>query len=141
MAGINNSQEILRRVTQNDPSLTKLRLVDNNIYGDDGQFHSNNSDDYSTLGSAIANNTHLTRLAVILSDDLPLGVADRDFFNGLKSNSSINNLELYCNNRNIAGGVGQEILQAYQENNNHLTDLRITNANLQSGGIVLSRIR
>ena len=111
MAGINNSQEILRRVTQNDPSLTKLRLVSiaDNIYGDEGEFHSDNSDDYSTLGAAIANNTHLTRLAVILSDDLPLGVADRDFFNGLKSNSSINNLELYCNNRNIAGGEVKSI--------------------------------
>ena len=47
----NNSQEILRRVTQNDPSLTELRLVGYNV-GDgvyDGQFYSNNRDDYPTL--------------------------------------------------------------------------------------------
>jgi len=34
----------------------------------------------------------------------------------------------------IAGGVGQEILKAYQENNSHLTRLNITDTNLQSGG-------
>ena len=119
-------------MTQDDPSLTELSLI-NSIYVDEGEFHSDNSDDYSTLGAAIANNTHLETLAVILSDDLPLGVVDRGFYEGLKSNSSICNLGLHCNNRSIAGGVGQEILKVYQKNGN-LTVLRITNAFLQSGG-------
>ena len=43
-------------------------------------------------------------------------------------------LELWCNSRNIAGGVGQEILKAYQGNNSHLTYLSICHANLQKGG-------
>ena len=131
------SQETLCMVTQNDPSLTKLRIigVNNNNYGvARGKFYSDNSDDYSTLGSAIANNTHLESLEVILTNNLPLGVADRGFYDGLHHNSSISELSLYCGDRNIAGGVAQEILKVYQENNSHLTFLGIYFANLQSGG-------
>ena len=134
MSNMNNSsQETLRRVTENDPSLIGLRLADNNntIYGN---FYSDNSDDYSTLGAAITNNTQLDRLAVTLSDDLPLGVTNREFYDGLQRNTSISNLSLRCNAQIIAGGVGQEILKAYQENSNHLIDLEISDANLQSGG-------
>ena len=128
----------MRRVTQNDPSSTELRLyrrrfIDNNAEYN-GDFYSETIDDYSVLGAAIATNTQLEKLIVTLTDDLPLTEADRGFYDGLKSNSSINNLYLYCDGRNIAGGVAQEILKAYQENNSHLTVLRIYNANLQSGG-------
>ena len=95
---MNNSQETLRRVTQNDPSLTQLRLVNDDGYAGtyDGEFYSDNSGDYSTLGVAIANNTHLEELEVTLSDDLPLGVANNGFYNGLKSNSSISELRLFA---------------------------------------------
>ena len=131
----NNSRETLRRVTQNNPSLKTLSLDDYNTYGDDGQFHSDNSDDYSTLGAAIANNTHLEKLEVTLSDDIPLGVSDREFYDGLKRNSSVSNLELWCNSQTIAGGIWhEEILKVYQENNSHLTYLYISDANLQNGG-------
>ena len=141
----NNSRETLRRVTQNDPSLTALRISSfNTDRVSNGEFYSDNSDDYSTLGAAIANNTHLERLAVLLSDDLPLGVADREFCNGLKANSSISDLELYFGGQNIAGGIGQEILKVYQENNSQLTFLGINDANLQNGGdrvIVVGTLR
>ena len=134
----NIGHETLRRVTQNDPSLTTLSLTENNIYGyDDGKFYSDSSDDYSALGAAIANNTSLLSLLVILSGDLPLGVADREFYDGLKSNSSINNLQLCCDGQNIAGGVGREILQAYQENNSQLTVLSILMPIYKVGEIVL----
>ena len=48
-------------------------------------------------------------------------------------------VQLYCGGRiiipqTIAGGVGQEILQAYQENNSQLTDLSISDTNLENGG-------
>ena len=128
------SQETLRRVTQNDPLLTELTLDDYIDCDDDGEFYSENSDDYSTLGAAIASNTHLESLEVTLSDDLPLGVADRGFYDGLKSNSSINNLRLWCDGQNIAGGVGQEILKVYQEFNSQLTVLGIYDTDLQNGG-------
>ena len=100
----------------------------------DGEFYSDNSDDYSTLGAAIANNTHLESLVVWLSDDHPLGVADRGFYDGLKSNSSIHNLSLVGDIGQSTLAIGQEILQAYQENNSHLINLRIERAGLQSGG-------
>ena len=63
-----DSQETLRRMNQNDPSLTRLNLVDiNSFYGvNDGEFYSDNSDDYSTLGTAIANNTHLDTLEPLI---------------------------------------------------------------------------
>ena len=128
-----NSQETLRRVTQDDPSLTELILINNNS-NHDGDFYADNSGDYSTLGAAIANNTQLEELEVTSSNRIPLGVADREFYDGLKSNSSINNLKLYCSNQNITGEVGQEILEVYQENNNQLTALSILEANLQNGG-------
>ena len=123
----NSSQETLRTVMQNIPWLIGLTLIDDNDGdGDGGEFYSDNSDDYSTLGTAIANNTHLDRLAVVLTNSLPLGVSNRGFYDGLKRNSSISNLQLWCYNRNdIAGDVGQEILKAYQENNNHLIRLWI----------------
>ena len=129
-----NSRIILRRVTLNHPCWADLTLVGSNNYGVAyGDFYSDNSDDYSTLGAAIANNTHLFSLTINLSNRIPLGVTNRGFFNGLTRNSSIRNLELYCNRRNIAEGVGQEILKVYQENNNQLTVLGIYDADLQNG--------
>lgn len=88
-----NSQDTLRRVTQDDPSLTIL-TISNNYGGADGKFYSDNSDDYSTLGAAIANNTHLAKLEVTFTTRLQLGVANRGFYDGLKSNSSISDVQL-----------------------------------------------
>ena len=138
----NISQETLRSVTQDDPSLTELTLTNNN-YVADGEFYSDNSDDYSALGAAIANNTYLKRLEVQLSDELPLTVADGGFYDGLKSNSSIHELMLRCYDSNIAGGTVQEILEAYQENSNYLTEIIIQNASLQNGGenIIVATLR
>ena len=127
----NKCRETLRRVTQNDPSMKTLRLVgtaSSRFYN--GDFYSENSDNYSTFGAAIATNTQLHRLAVLLNDDLR--VTNRGFYNGFKANSSICKLELYCGGENIAGGVAHEILKAYQENNSHLTYLYIYNADLQN---------
>ena len=87
-------------MAENDPSLTELYLVNNNT-DHESEFYSESSDGYSALGTAIANNTHLEDLIVILSDGqlsdglvrlsdrLPLDVANRAFYDGLKHNSSI----------------------------------------------------
>jgi len=130
-----NSQETLRRVAQNDPSLTELTLSGNSFYAVIGdEFYSDNSDDYSALGAAIANNIHLEKLIVKSSNNLPLTVADRGFYDDLKSNPSISNLRLWCYNRNVAGGIVQEILKVYRENNSQLTVLGIYDTDLQNGG-------
>ena len=134
----NISQETSRKVEENDPSLIELWMGREFIEDPDG-FYSIDARHYSTLGTAIGNNCHLKELYISLRDGdhnygLVLDLTNRDFFNGLKANSSISDLFLYCNNRSMAGEVGQEILMVYQENNSQLTFLSINGANLQNGG-------
>ena len=122
-----HSQETLRRVEENDAELTELRICEASR---DGVFISTDGADFSRLGAAIGKNTHLQRLAV---HAVALGVTNNEFYEGLKQNSSIHNLALRCQISNIAGGVGQKMLEAYQQNNN-LTLLHINVAGLQNGG-------
>ena len=64
------SQETLRRVGENDETLTELSIRD---YGDGGIFNSTaNGDDYSRLGTFIGENTHLTTLNVAVCEELAL---------------------------------------------------------------------
>ena len=120
------SQETLRRIQENDDTLTTQRIA--SAYN--GGFNSSDGDDFSILGAAIGQNTNLTTLQIDLA---VLDVTYNEFYDGLKLNSSISELLLHCGNDNIAGGVGQKILEAYQANNN-LTELSIHCANLQNGG-------
>ena len=129
-----NSQETLRRTEQNDAQFTDLQLGHSNYLG---WFKSSDAGDYSTLGAAIGNNTRLEELIVTLFDDeeeYVLGAANNEFFNGLKRNSSINNMILNCNQLILIGGVGHEILKSYQKINNYLTCLSINKAVLVNGG-------
>ena len=132
-----NCQETLRRIERNDDELTLLYIGYGNL---DGGFTSRYFSDYSRLGAAIGNNTHLESLLVFLDiDDVDEGdvldIANNEFFNGLKRNSSINILELSCgNNQTLVGGVGHEILKSYQKISNNLTCLSIHSAVLGNGG-------
>ena len=115
------NERLLRKVEQNDSSLTKLSLNNTN-----GAF------DFNRLGRAIARNTNLTELDVRLQD---LANIDTGFYVGLKRNTSINKLHISGGRyRPDLSGVGCEILQAYQENNTHLTHLKITHCNIQNQG-------
>ena len=107
-----------------------------------GGFSSRDDYDYSRLGAAIAENTHLTTLVVELFDVVALDVTNNGFYEGIKQNSSMNKLKFYCGGHNIVGGVGQKILDAYEENNN-LTLLRIDDADLQNGGenVIVTTLR
>ena len=103
------SQETLRRVGENDETLTELSIRD---YGDGGIFNSTtNGDDYSRLGTFIGENTHLTTLNVNVYEGLALKNTNREFFDGLIHNTSISVLELDCQDLialrrgNIVGGV------------------------------------
>ena len=131
------SEKTLRKIEQNDDALTNVLIgsyfVSNN---NDGAFNSSDSEDYSRLGAAIGNNTHLTLLVVADFDESALTVTNSEFFDGLKRKTSIRKLELYGNNhsQNIVGGVFHEIL-AYQENNNQLTSIHIGGVRLQNGGV------
>ena len=92
-----NSQKTLRQIEQNDTELLQCCI------GYSEEFQSNDASDYSRLGAAIGNNTHLVELIVALddNDEDVLDAANTEFFDGLKRNSSINNLSLYCNYHNL----------------------------------------
>ena len=135
--------ETLRRIEQNDDTMKRLWIGDStdNLHlteDDTGIFNSRVGNDYSRLGKSIRENTHLTRLEVELNDDIrgheiTLDVTHTAFFNGIKCNSSICEMILFCHQQSIVGGVPNEILKAYQANNN-LTHLLIANANVENEG-------
>ena len=125
-----HSQETLRRIEQNNDTLIQLSLG-GNAYG---RFTSSDASDYSRLGAAIRNNTHLTKLRVYLGANQALDISNNEFFDGLKRNTSINDLELSCGNQTLVGGMGHEILKSYQKINNNLTRLSIEYAVLENGG-------
>ena len=116
-----NSQKTLRRIEQDDTEfddqLTTLRIGSPDF---DGGFKSSDASDYSRLGVAIRNNTHLTKLTVALDEEDSLDAASNEFFNGLKRNSSISYLELNCRNQTLVGRIGHEILKSYQKINEEL---------------------
>lgn len=126
----------IRRVEQNDPTLTTITIGgDTDAFT---RFASSLGDDYDHLGVAIGNNQHLTGLNITL--DTPAGdvALDSGFFDGLKRNSSICKLNLDGTHHNhrtlLSGGIIHEVLDTYQENNTHLTHLKVGNVLLQNGG-------
>ena len=129
------SQETLRMVEENYDLLFKLQIGGGGPYCD-ADFHSSVGNDYSTLGAAIGNNTHLTKLTVNLYGN-SLAVEDGGFYDGLKHNSSIREVNLrgdiMLNNNTIIGGVLHEVLKVYEENS-HLTTISIRFCNLENGG-------
>ena len=133
------SRKTLRQIEQNDDQLTTLRIgsaliLNGRSLDNFGEFLSSDASDYSRLGAAIGNNTHLTKLMVNPVQTPTLDIANNEFFDGLKRNSSINNVTLSCNYHNLVGGIGQEILKSYQKINNNLTRLCIHDAVLDNGG-------
>ena len=132
-----SSLQTLRRVEENDATLTEL-----NIGGgmEITSFNSGNSRDFSHLGASIAQNTNVKTLSFNFVHNLD--AMNNEFFDGLKYNSSIDELILNCDDRGIVGGVIQELLEVYQENSN-LTNLCIRHSILHNGGdqIVATTLR
>ena len=136
------SEKTLQRVEDDDDVYDTLR-IGYGWYGDNvpGVFDSIITGDFIRLGKAISMNTNLTRLDVELLGGLNI-TSDTDFYEGLKQNSSINTLELSGMNEDESGAVhrtdftetGRNILMAYQENNTHITDLRIEHCNILQDG-------
>ena len=124
-------RDMLRRVEQDDARLTKLWIGANYQDG----FESSRCNDYAKLGAYIGENTHLTRLCVHTHGLESIPFPSREFARGLKRNSSIHELQLHLDNTNIVDVMAiREILNAYQENNGHLTHLTLTQAHLENGG-------
>ena len=102
----------------------------------DVSFNSNHRNDFYRLGRLIAKNDHLTILNVFQEDldCVALDASNRDFYDGLEQNSSINDLIIECHHQypNPLNKVLQQILNSYQINNTTLKHLKIK-ANLQIG--------
>ena len=80
----NHSQDTLRRIEDNDSTLTTLRIGSCFIgpldfIGIDGAFFSTVGDDFSRLGDYIVENTHLTRLDISLDNGIALDVENSAF--------------------------------------------------------------
>jgi len=113
--------EILKRVQENDPTLTEL------IIGRGGGiFEGANDSEFANVGSAIIENTHIRKLSICTD-----GLNGNPNLLCLRRNSSIRELYLRCNDYNI-GRVGNELLKIYR-GKNKLTILRINAQNSNKG--------
>jgi len=140
----NNIQKELQKIEKNNSKVDELVLGDRlfsdtfnrfriklKSSGKDVTFNSSDSDDFSSLGAVIAANTHITKLSIAESVITALDVSIKDFYDGLKQNSSINDIFFNC--RDQLGEVAEGILRVYQENSNQLLRLDILGANLRIG--------
>ena len=114
---MNQFQETLYKIENNDPSLNKLTMGHLGLI----------TGDFAKLGSHIATNTHLSGFTVDYRNSAKLDDVHTDFFEGIKTNSSIRRLYLFCGHRCMSSRVIHETLKAYQTNNN-LTRLIISEA-------------
>jgi len=124
-------QETLQRISQNDHTLTKLYIdvCCNDQLNCIGKFNSGTRDDFSQLGSSIAMNTHIKTLYIDVSH--VANSIGTGFYDGLRHNSSIQNLMLrYNGNNDTLGDMGNELMRVYQDNK-RLTEFGIIRANLQ----------
>ena len=133
------SEHTLHRLEQNDSRLIQLQIGGTRPQLQTpcprpGMFNSSDSGDFSRLGDYIGENTHLKHLDVRYS--VGLNLTNDRFYEGLKRNTSIHKLGINFRGQVIVeeSGLGLKILDAYQENSNHLTWLCISNAGLQNGG-------
>ena len=125
------SKELLQRIKENDDNLTKLFIGNDTEYGYEESFIFNSSkgSDFTKLGQYIATNTYLEKLQIDIQSLANVNIR-KGFYDGLRSNSTIQTLMLRCNYA-LLGDVGNEILRAYHVNSRHLTHLYILRANLQ----------
>ena len=123
-----NSQETLRLIEEDDPSLTSLSIVkweEQRPYCQ-GRFYSENHNDFNTLGLAIGKNSHIKELVV--NNETILDITHNGFYEGINRNESINDLVFHCGARNLIGGIQHKILTSRQSHKNDLSSLYINAA-------------
>lgn len=118
---------------QNDSELTTLSIRDDGIvcpFASGGGFYSIDDNDFSQLGFAIGENTHLESLGLLLDKDEP----NRGLLDGLRHNTSICKLNINCHGVGlIIGGLIHEVLKVYKEKQT-LIEINITRAHLVRNG-------
>ena len=125
----NITEETIRKIKENCETLKELRIGNHGTM--DGRFTSCSQRDFSRLGKYIGENTHLQQLEI---QSIALNVLEREFYDGLKHNSSINRLILYFGNSNVYHGIEHEILKIYEGKPGILRLLHVEYADLQHGG-------
>jgi len=119
------SKDTLLAVEQNSDEVTSLEIgAHQNEYKrvswGQGLFKSKESADYDRLGTAIGNNTYLTRLRIDnISEYVTLDTTNKRFYNGIRHNSTITDLFLSAINFGDISitNVVLEVLGACQEKN------------------------
>ena len=134
---LRRNQETLQSVEENDDTMTKLTLGSYARKG--GCAHTQNY--FSRIGAALGDNTNIKSLNIELGLVEDIQTFDStSFAEGLKRNSSIRHLIIGGDDRNIAGGVVQKVLENI---NNNLITLSIigdrsnggaSSTTLQGGG-------
>ena len=126
------SRETLSRIKENDDHLTKLYigddLDDDDEFREGFTFKSNKVSDFTKLGQYIATNTRLDELQINIQSVANINIR-RGFYDGLRRNSTIQNLVLLHAN-DAFGDIGNGALSTYR-NSSHLTNLCIFQTNLQ----------
>ena len=83
-----HTEQILRRVEQNDPTLKTLYI---GSYYQEHAIFKYHRPDWSRLGTVIADNTHIVELGVLLTGNVAVEVTDDNLLNGFNQNKSIQN--------------------------------------------------
>ena len=122
-----HSNFTLDSIARNDSSCTELWIGYQHTFG---SFTSSDNNDFSALGTAIGNNTHLTYLHIAPCPGLD--VTNGEFFDALRRNNSIHELCI-SGGYGITYGVSNKILRLYQEKGN-ITYLSIQSTRLDGGG-------
>jgi len=125
----------LSRVQRNDPSLRELELCNTVHFTHEGMgcYWTIDSADLARLGDAIGANTNVRELVFYSTDELvDMAANNGAFFEGLKSNTSINNMFLV--NCDIFWGMGRDILNGFVANNSSLTGIGLRQCTLENGG-------
>ena len=129
----------LRRVENNDPTLPKLCVGVGHPEGDAICYFKNNWR-FESLGRCIGQNTNLKCLSLNLYDEkgydaMSLRASDTGFYEGLQSNTSIEELLISCEDKQLGSGssVVRNTLNEFQKNGN-LVRVYIEDAWMVEGG-------
>lgn len=128
------SQELLDKLAENDPTRTELTIGSSDGSGTGTLIGRDLMKPGFADSRVIGDNTHLTKLSVaILREFESKSVLGDGFYEGIRRNSSITELEMICNGHSShPGTVFHEIMKSFQESGN-LISLSMNCANLSNG--------
>ena len=136
------SHETVRRITENDPTLTTVviaresEIMQSTTARRSWVFDPNNRSELGKIGESIASNTAL-KSVIIHYQHFPNNAATatrsyRSFLSGFKRNSSIRALTL--SSIDLSQGLGSECLASFKERNHPLREFSLILCDLGGGG-------